>query len=98
MAAQTSDGHTAGEYDKLFLAKDSTVKIPFVAYDDYLVDGEIRKWNGPMETVTSPICHQNGDRIKIGTSHFRFLLVLGLSSTSLPLFPNHRIIVRFNKI
>ena len=55
-------------YDKLFLPENSTVKVPFLAYDDYLVDGKIIKWTGKMENVYSPICTQGGDRIKIGAN------------------------------
>jgi len=57
----------AGVFDAKFLAADSKQKIPYIPYNDYLVGGQIVKWNGPVEKVTSPICRQGGERIEIGT-------------------------------
>lgn len=57
---------SAAPFDSLFLPSDYAGKIPFLPYDDYLVDGQIHKWTGKCETVWSPICRQGGDKIQIG--------------------------------
>eukprot|EP01128_Nolandella_sp_AFSM9_P008876 TRINITY_DN5534_c0_g1_i1.p1 TRINITY_DN5534_c0_g1~~TRINITY_DN5534_c0_g1_i1.p1 ORF type:complete len:550 (-),score=163.14 TRINITY_DN5534_c0_g1_i1:77-1690(-) len=62
-----TDSTSTQLFDDHFLPKDSDVKIPYVAYDDYLINGKIVKWEGEMDDVYSPICHQGGGPIKIGT-------------------------------
>lgn len=53
-------------FDSLFLPADYPGKVPFLQYDDYLVNGQIVKWTGASEKVLSPICRQGGDKIQIG--------------------------------
>jgi glyceraldehyde-3-phosphate dehydrogenase (NADP+) len=40
-----------------------------VVQTEYLINGELRKWEGPMQIVTSPVCHQTASgcqRVEIG--------------------------------
>lgn len=59
------------EFDSAFLAASSDRKVPYLQYADYLVDGAIVPWSGPLEKVSSPICRQDGgERIEIGALQF----------------------------
>lgn len=40
---------------------------PLYVQKTYLVAGEMREWAGPTTDVFSPICYENGERIKIGS-------------------------------
>ena len=42
----------------------SEVKPERIEQTEYLVNGNLYKWNGPMESVLSPVCIQNGSSIE----------------------------------
>jgi glyceraldehyde-3-phosphate dehydrogenase (NADP+) len=44
------------------LQNELQINIPIIQ-DYYLVNGEIRKWNGAKEDVYSPVYYQNGEKI-----------------------------------
>ena len=52
-----------------FYPKQGTIPAEFdlpepVNQSEYLIDGELRQWNGPMHEVTSPVCVDAGDGCK----------------------------------
>jgi hypothetical protein len=53
------------EFDNLFLKPDAKAKKPFLEGKTYLVNGEIRTWDGPSCNVRSPVLNQNSDEDNI---------------------------------
>jgi glyceraldehyde-3-phosphate dehydrogenase (NADP+) len=41
-----------------------SVRIPVINQREYLINGEIRTWNGDMQSVLSPVCIRSGDKLE----------------------------------
>ena len=54
--------------DKYFFPQESEIplkhRVKEVHQREYLINGEIRKWQGDTEKVLSPVCIRNGDELK----------------------------------
>lgn len=53
------------EFDNLFLKEDQLAKRPHLEGKSYLVNGEIKTWNGATAKVRSPVLIQNSDQDNI---------------------------------
>lgn len=53
------------EFDNLFLKEEGLSKRPYLEGKNYLVNGEIKTWEGPSAKVRSPILIQNSDQENI---------------------------------
>ncbi len=58
MANSEASDRGAREVLEDVFARASRVASPLVKQDCYLVDGELKKWDGPMQTVNSPMYRQ----------------------------------------
>jgi hypothetical protein len=62
-------------YENLFYDESdpNQPKPPYLHGDYWLVNGEIKKWNGPVANVTSPIFIKGkNEPVRIGTSFYSF--------------------------
>ncbi len=52
---------TSKTFDACFLKETDSVKPPYYEGNFWLVDGEVKKWDGPVTKVKSPIHVQGKD-------------------------------------